>query len=244
MLQEARARTPSCLVFYSGGKDSLAMMDILVRVFDRVDGVFMYFVPGLECIEEKLEYARQRWGVTIHQYPHWCLSRILLAGVYRLVGMRQVFGGVFNEYLPDGSSGKLRVNSEGIPELSLNDIYEMVKLDTGIGLIATGAKRADSLWRRKMLGNWGNRPDIIYPLKNWNKPDVYAYLMARQIPIPDGTQGSSTGIDLTQKSLLWLHDEHPRDFDKICEIFPLAEAVVWHRKFYGDTSTTGTEIFG
>jgi len=253
ILGEARERSPACLIFYSGGKDSLAMADLCVRAFERVEGVFMYFVPGLECVDRQLEYGRQRWGLKIHQFPHWCLTRILQAGVYRFVGkdgltsQNYVYTGDLDDEALIGTLGekakknrkKFRMNGEGIPELSLNDVYAMAKTETGISLIATGAKKADSLWRRKMLGNWGTRPDIIYPLKDWNKPDVYAYLMAQKIPIPGGTSGSSTGIDLTQKSLLWMHDTYPDDFWKICEVFPFAEAVVWHRKFYGDVSTTG-----
>jgi 3'-phosphoadenosine 5'-phosphosulfate sulfotransferase (PAPS reductase)/FAD synthetase len=233
MLAEARRWTPSCLVFYSGGKDSLALAELCHRTFERVDGAFMYLVPGLECVEEQLDFARKRWGMTIRQYPHWVLSRVLRAGVYRFVG--------FNQLLDYSAGAGRHENSEGIPELGLHDIYAMAKAEAQIGLIATGAKKSDSLWRRKMMGNWGTRKDILYPLKHWNKPDVYSFLMANHIPIPDTSKANATGIDLTQKSLLWLADSHPRDFQKLCEVFPLAEAVVWHRKFYGDVSTTGAD---
>jgi hypothetical protein len=98
----------------------------------------------------------------------------------------------------------------------------------------TGAKKADSLWRRKMLGNWGTQEDILYPLIEWNKVDVLAFMKANDLPIPDSSGKNATGVDLSPPALLWLHDEHPRDFARVCEIFPLAEAIVWQRKFYGD----------
>lgn len=37
----------------------------------------MYFVPGLECAEVELAAAEKRWGITIHQYPHWVVGKAL-----------------------------------------------------------------------------------------------------------------------------------------------------------------------
>lgn len=202
------------LVFYSGGKDSLAVMDIAVKTFARVVGVFMYFVRGLDCIEEQLQYARDRWGVEILQYPHWAMLRNLREG----------------NYCPMWSS------ADNLPDLKLVDIYNMAKKDTGIQTILMGAKASDSLWRRRNLANVEkseNYKGVHAPIRDWNKFDVLAYLKLNDIPVPDSSGRSATGVGLTTPSLLWLHDKHPNDFKKVCKVFPFAEAVVWRREYYG-----------
>ncbi|HZQ45959.1 MAG TPA: hypothetical protein VFC07_03025, partial [Verrucomicrobiae bacterium] len=75
--------------------------------------------------------------------------------------------------------------------------------------------------------------DVFYPIKGWNKHDVLAYLRMQNIPLPDAHQGNTSGVDLSTRSLLWLHDAYPDDFKLLCRYFPYAEAVVYRRKFYG-----------
>jgi hypothetical protein len=55
-----------------------------------------------------------------------------------------------------------------------------------------------------------------------------------KIPLPDSASGQKSGIGLAYREILWLHDEHPRDYQKLIKVFPLAEAVVWRRTFYGE----------
>jgi phosphoadenosine phosphosulfate reductase len=210
LLDEARQKTDSCLVAFSGGKDSLTVMDLCVRNFKRVEGFFMYLVPGLACQDDRIKEAEDRWGVPIHRVPHWLLDKLLRFGFYS-----------FNHWVENQ-----------LPPWKLKDVYELIRADTGIPIIAHGAKRADSRWRKRMLVTWGKDPAMLYPVVDWTKPDVWSYLRARNIPIPDGTTTAATGIDLSTPSLLWLHDHYPADFDTLCRVFPLAEAVVWRRKFY------------
>lgn len=209
-LTSAASRDGAVLVGYSGGKDSLATIDLCSRTFARVEAFFMYLVPGLACVEEALDYGRRRWGVTIRQYPHWVVGNIVRNGVY--------------------------CNSHwanlGLPEWKLHDIYDLAAAESGCRIVATGAKRTDSLWRRRQMGTWA-RDDMLTPLASWNKFDVLGYLQARGIPNPSSSGRNATGVDLSTPALLWLHDEHPEDFRKVCEAFPFAEAVVWRRKFYG-----------
>jgi 3'-phosphoadenosine 5'-phosphosulfate sulfotransferase (PAPS reductase)/FAD synthetase len=76
--------------------------------------------------------------------------------------------------------------------------------------------------------------DTVAPICGWNKYDVLAYLKAQQIPIPEAQAGkNTTGIDLSTPSLLWMYDHHRDDFERICEVFPFAGAVVKRREGYG-----------
>lgn len=210
-LRAAREKSAAIVVSYSGGKDSLAVLDLCARTFNRVEAFFMYLVPGLRCTEAALDYGRQRWGITIRQYPHWLLTKYLKYGVY-----------CPNFFTVDD-----------LPEWKLRDVYDLVIADTGIPLIATGAKKADSLWRRRNLANVSHYEDVVYPIVEWSKFDVMSYLRAQAIPIPDNDGRNATGVDLSGNSLVWLAENHPEDYAKLIEVFPYAEAAVWRWRWYG-----------
>lgn len=215
ILRAARKVSSSILVGYSDGKDSRAIMELCKRTFDRVEAFYMYSVPGLACIDEALVIAAHRYGLPpIRQYPHWALPKWIADGIY------------CNSALTFGE----------VPDWSLRDIYDCAMADTGIPLIASGAKRADSMWRRRMLATGGDYDDVIYPIVGWKKVDVLGYLMSQGISIPNSSGRSATGIDFSVPSLLWLHDTYPEDFRKVCELFPYAEAVIWRRKWHGVTA--------
>jgi 3'-phosphoadenosine 5'-phosphosulfate sulfotransferase (PAPS reductase)/FAD synthetase len=212
-LRDKAKVSDSCLVAFSGGKDSLAVLDLCRRTFKRVVCFHMYFIPGLKCMEAAMEAAKERFEVEVLYYPHWILFKALRGGVFCNEGLHK----------------------ESMPDFSLHDIYLWAMKETGVPLLATGAKKADSLWRRRyfyLARNW-EKEGVFYPVKEWMKRDVLAYLSARKIPLPDSEAGTATGLDLTTSSLLWLHDRHPDDFKKLCQWFPYAEAVVWRRRFYG-----------
>lgn len=211
ILNRAREQHDACLVSFSAGKDSLCVLDMCVRTFRRVEAYFMYFLPGLEVMEERLDAAKRRWGVVIHQVPHWTTFRSIKYGFYRW------------------PSWKL----EDIPDLKLRDIYNLMIAKTGIPIIATGARRGDSLWRKRNLANTAHYTDVIHPLVGWGKADVLGYLGAHKIPLPQSSGGQMTGIGFATPDVLWLADNYPRDFKRMCEVYPFVEAIVWRRKFYG-----------
>ncbi|HEY1188599.1 MAG TPA: phosphoadenosine phosphosulfate reductase family protein [Gemmata sp.] len=211
-LREAAAEDSSCVVGFSGGKDSLVCLDLAVRSFKRVSAYHMYMIPGLVCVEAALAAARARWDVEIVQFPHWELRRSLENGVYCVSPLTR----------------------DLTQQWTMGDIYQLARAQTRSRWVLHGAKNSDSVWRRRTLAAM-KQPDVIHPLKHWGKRDVLAYLKARDIPVPDAAKGNATGIDLKSSSLLWLHDKHPADFDKLCELFPFARAVVYRRKFYGES---------
>jgi len=100
------------IVFYSGGKDSLCVLDLCSKIFEKVVCVFMYFIPGLACAEKQLQYARDKYGVEIKQYPHWVFVRSLI----------HVFCDNYYFDFP-------------LKEIKLKDVYRMAREDTGIKII-------------------------------------------------------------------------------------------------------------
>jgi 3'-phosphoadenosine 5'-phosphosulfate sulfotransferase (PAPS reductase)/FAD synthetase len=210
---DAVARTGSkrALCFYSGGKESRTICALAHRKFDQVVGVFMYLKKGLACVEEALDDGRRRHGMEIVQLPHWILARMLKANLYR----------------PPLSPEAIAA----IPDLTVRDVYDWSIESTGIQVILTGAKAADSLWRRRTL-KAVQYAEIYHPIASWLKVDVIQFLAANGIPIPDSSGHSATGIDLTAPSLEWLHRRHPADFALLAEDFPFIWATVWRRRFY------------
>lgn len=98
-------------------------------------------------------------------------------------------------------------------------------------MVANGFKRCDSLDRRTYIGQM---PDVISPLAGWNQWDVLGYLKLRGLPVPATQQRTQmSGITLECRSLLWLHDTYPSDFERIEAVFPYVRSVVARRDFYG-----------
>jgi len=211
ILENIREKSKEIIVFYSGGKDSLVVLDMCKKVFSRVVCVFMYFVPGMQCTEEQLDYARERYGVEIIQIPHWSLIDAIKYGAY----------------------GHSRPEFDDLPDLKVKDCYYAAMAKTGISYIATGAKASDSQWRKRNLDATKDYGFLITPLKSWNKYDVLYYLKKENIPIPDSSGGNATGISLVVPEVLWLHDKHYEDFLKMEKIFPFVRTIVCRRDFYG-----------
>jgi 3'-phosphoadenosine 5'-phosphosulfate sulfotransferase (PAPS reductase)/FAD synthetase len=105
--------------------------------------------------------------------------------------------------------------------------------ETGIRMIATGAKKSDSLFRRKSWHQFEKRY-IVYPLKDWSTRDVLGYLNLRKLLVPTKNDKFQTsGVDLTTRDLLRIHDQFPADFERMRAVFPYIGAVVQRREWYG-----------
>ena len=211
MLEEASAKhNGAVLVSFSGGKDSLCVLDLCMRSFQRVEAFYMAFIPGLEVVERELDKARERYGIKIHTYLHWDAGEALKAGV---------FCNSHNSLLD-------------LPPWKLRDVYNSAMAETGITCVATGMKASDGRARRQYFANTQYQ-DTVYPLKGWSKFDVLAFMQARKIELPPSSGANYPSVGRDVRSLLWLHDNYPRDFKRLCAVFPYAEAVVWRRTFYG-----------
>lgn len=208
-LSRLSAMHSAALVAFSTGKDSLVVLDLCVRNFKRVVPFFMYLTRGLEIIESRIRQAESRWGVEVLQVPHWGLPNDMGQGIY----------------CPK------RPGFEGMKGYNAAHVYEDVRRQTGIDLVLTGDKKRDFVSRRAAIRT-NKDPYLAFPIADWSNAEVMAYLSHQKIALPD-SPGDATGIDLTTKSLLWLHDHHRTDFDLLCRDFPFAPAVVARREYYG-----------
>lgn len=215
----AKARFPEddrVLVAYSGGKDSVATVDLCVRAGKSVEAFFMYFIPGLDYTEHWCAWAEKQWNIKVHRVQHWNTSYYLRRGVFMLAD-RMI-----------------------VQKLTILDIESHVRQATGIEWIGYGYKSIDSLQRRGMMNKWDGGLDrkrkIFTPIKDWNDTDVKAYLSARHLPNGSLSGKRSTGIDLTAASLRYMRDNWPADYRRILSVFPLAAAQIDRQEYYGQKS--------
>jgi len=203
------------LVGVSGGKDSIAALDLCHRHFGEVRAFFMYLVPGLSFQETYLGYIERLYDLQILRIPHWGLSHVI-----RHSGLRH----------PTRQSVKC-------PSLKTRDIDHYLRQQTGIQWIATGEKAIDSLERNAQIRRCNGinvQRRRFFPLAYWNHAAVYNYLKIRQIALPPDykiKQHDRSIGSLWARDLIPIRDHYPDDYAKIVSMFPLAEAQVKRYEF-------------
>lgn len=212
-LRELAKKHPRVLVSYSGGKDSSVCLDMCFRSgFTEIQPFFMYLVPGLKFVQDRLDWAEQKYGVKIMHVPHWMCYKYLREEIF--------------------CSTRWTVD---LPEIRTGDINAVLCERTGISLVINGGKKSDGLWRKRFIWGLRNNAALSHPIENWNKWDVYAYLKTNNIAVTKdsvdmGAKGA--GVGLHPRSLLWIYDNHPDDFKKIEKVYPYARSVVYRREWY------------
>jgi 3'-phosphoadenosine 5'-phosphosulfate sulfotransferase (PAPS reductase)/FAD synthetase len=204
-------------ILFSGGKDSIAMSDmlneegLLPKLF-----VYFYFVPGLSFVESVLRYYARLWRVGILRYP----SDESLSLMAQMKGARKT---KYNEL------DVLKALRESLSlRKELADIW-----------LVSGAKKKDSLARRGMLSKLSNGIDpkrkVIYPLIDWSDRQVMAYCKQRKLRLPItysmGLKNSMWVPDI--EGLIWIKANFPRDYDRIIAVFPILSSMVFkHERQY------------
>lgn len=220
VLNAIREHTDSIIVLLSFGKDSIVMLDLAKRVFPNVYPVYMYFVKGLEHVEDKKKQVEKYYDVRVLEYPHWMNSRY----------MRDSYMKLYNK------------ESSKIKKLKINDIEERARYDTGAEYVLNGVKMADSLERRGMLNtydmkaiNWKSKR--VFPLSLWSQKDVKAYIKIKKLPRPisyyNSSNGKTSGLGLNDDALLFLKEKYPDDFRKVLQVYPFADMFIARREMYG-----------
>ena len=209
------------LVAFSGGKDSLATIDLAARVFPRVQPYFRYEVKGLAENERVFAAIERRFHCEMIQVP----SPELASKVR------------FGAMLPrehDFSRNLRHV-----------DIEAYVRQMTGLEWIASGQRMQESLARRGMINSAKRYPDSgtgipetlgidrrskrLYPIASWGPQHVRDYMRVRHLPRPVQTgmnRDRTTGLTLNASNLKHLRENNPEEYRKMIGRFPLAEVIV------------------
>lgn len=223
-VKTASTITDRVLVSFSGGKDSIVTLDLCCRYFKHVEAFFMYLVKGLSWQDELIAYYADRYGITIHQVPHFMLSEWLRYGVFRE---------------PDLS---VRV-------ATVAETYAYIRQQTGIYWIAGGERISDSIWRRAMMKSRGGSIDMqrgrFYPVAEWRKSDVLKYMKLNSLPL--GRDSRVLGFSfrgLDGADLYKIREHFPADYAQIKAQHPLVDAEVkryeWYQKDKDETGSKDT----
>jgi phosphoadenosine phosphosulfate reductase len=212
-LHERALTCPAVVVAFSGGKDSLALLDLCVKAFARVHVVHLYFVPGMSWTRQQLALVRERYGIEPLLYPApdlvWALKRGVYCDVWRMDDIQDSIG-----YM---------------------DIFALAAQDLGCQIVMTGRKRIDGMRTEAHLKR--TEGIIVQPLFDWRTEDVLAYLAVNKIPLPRSDGRRSSSFDMTVPNLLWLYDHARDDFELIAKLLPYIRAVPKRREFYGEAQS-------
>lgn len=204
--------TDAVLVAFSGGKDSICCLDLCMRYFKNVQPFFMYMVPGLEFQENTLRWYEDRYGTEIIRLPHFEVSNFMRYGSFRD---------------PDYD----------VPIVSIKDTYDYLRDMTGIYWVSAGERIADSIVRRAMIKHSGTidrKRGRFYPIANWTKKEVMAYIKAKKLKLPlDSKKLGFSFRSLQGKELSVIKSVYPKDYERILRMYPFAGAGVERFERYG-----------
>lgn len=209
--------TDSVIVAFSGGKESVVVLDLCYRYFKKVRAFFMYICPDLSFQERTLEWYERKYQTEIIRLPHMDASEFFHYGSFRI---------------PDLS----------FPIVSINDIYHYVRLQTDIWWIAAGERINDSIVRRAMMkksGSIDEKRGRLYPISAWKKQEVIDYIKFHNLYL--GQDSKLMGFSfktLEGRELSMVKKHFPDDYEKILHLYPMAEAGV---KRYEEWKENGKE---
>lgn len=214
-IRVVRSSQAVTLLAFSCGKDSIAAWLALRPHFDEIIPIYRYLVPGLEFIEESLSYYERFFGARIRRFPHPSLHRMLRNLVFQapenclLIEQRErrITG---YDYI---DSNVQAARDAGLPETTL---------------CASGVRAADSPMRRihfKKHGPITEKQRAYYPVWDYTKAGLLRIMGEAKIKVPIDYQLFGRSFDgLDYRFLAPIKKHFPRDYARLLEFFPLAEA--------------------
>lgn len=205
------------LLAFSGGKDSIAAHMAIRRAFDEVIPFYLYLVPGLEFIEESLAYYERTLfgGRRIIRMPHPSLYRWLNGGVYQPPHHAPV------------------IEAARLPEFDYKDVHNLIRAenDAQTAMVATGVRAADSPMRHVSIMQHGpilKSKGEYFPVWDWKKADLVREFKKDGVKLSREYEVFGRSFDgLDARFLIPMKREYPRDFARVLEWFPLAEADIF-----------------
>ena len=204
--------TREVIVSFSTGKESCVVMDLCSRFFDRIVPFFMYSCPGMSFQEKSLRWYEEKYGVEVIRVPTFNMAPMMRYGVFRA---------------PDYD----------VPIISVSDIYNYVRNQTGVYWVCGGERIADSTIRRAMIKSTGSiavKSGKFYPVAYWRKKDILDYLKVKKLYLGEDSKVLGASYHgWTGKVLKTCKERWPDDFKKIKRLYPFVESVVMREEAYG-----------
>lgn len=204
--------TDSVLVGFSGGKESIVVLDLCMRYFKNVKVFFEYMVPDLTFEERTLRWYENHYNIEIIRFPCEDLSEYFYYGVFR-------------------------ASDPTFPHVSETDVFNYLRLQNDIWWVATGERINDSIMRRARIkksssidANFGR----MYPVANWTEKEIRDYIKHKKLYLSpeQKTRGHSVTC-FGANDLTYIKEHYPEDFEKIVYLYPFAGAIVKRNEMKG-----------
>lgn len=196
--------TDSVLVAFSGGKESVVVLDMCFRYFKHVQPYFQYCVPGLSFNEKLLNWYENRYETEILRVPVENIGAMFRYGIYTI---------------PDPT----------FPIVSETDVWNYMRHETGTWWIAGGERINDSLMRRARIKHSSTidvRSGRLFPVAMWKTQEVYDYIKYHKLFLSKEQKQLKHSLRIFQPAdLMYIKQHLPDDYAKILHMFPFAGAI-------------------
>lgn len=191
-----------CLVGFSTGRDSIVMLDLLMKHYmGSMTFVFYYFVPNLEFKERLLRYYEKKYGITIHRRPHW----------------------VTLSYM----TGRKSKESD-VTRMTRNE-FDISWFALGVRRNESLNRRARCSESVGVFDGIDERNKYLYPVVDFTVKEINAYIKINGLVTGEeykwGLRHDMNIMD--DEGLLLIKRVYPDDYRKIIECFPQLEAKVF-----------------
>lgn len=222
-IRSVREKTDTAVLFYSaGGKDGIALLDMLAGEFDKVICYYMYLIPGLCHVKPYIRWAETYYSnVEVRQIEHYQKDIIDKYGFFKKKDES------YN--LPKNDPKAKRVRKIG-------EIEQFVRDETGIKWAFSGMKGVDGYMKRMRLktflkrnGDYITEKGMVYPLAAWTNKEVLHYIRKKDLirPFVYDDREVSQGFDLNLKTMLLMRERYPMDYKQILQEFPFSEKLIY-----------------
>lgn len=195
----------SVLVAFSGGKESVVVLDMCFRYFKHVQPFFQYAVPGLSFNEKLLTWYENKYNTEIIRLPIETTGTMFRYGIYTI---------------PDPT----------FPVVSETDVWNYVRHETGIWYVAGGERINDSMMRRARIKHSGTIDELqgrMFPVAMWKTQEIYDYIKHHKLFLAKEQKVLKHSLRIFHpEDLLYIQKNLPDDYDRILHMFPLAGAII------------------
>lgn len=213
--------SPSAILSFSMGKDSIGAYIHMQRYFENVEFVFLYMIPDLEFQNIALDYYEHKLGKHVVRFPHPSLYRQLYGHMYQHPRNLDIIYDF--EVRKDNPEGWLY-------KVTYDDIFNAAKIHLGMPdntFVGTGVRSDDSVMRRSTISKYGainyNRKQF-FPVHDWSTKHLIEEIRQSGIKLPIDYKIWGRSFDgFDYRFLKGLKDNFPRDYEKVMEFFPLVD---------------------
>ena len=215
-IREVAKRQKKTLLAFSTGKDAIAAWLAIREHFEEVVPYYLYLVPGLEFVDEQIAMYERFFETKITQLPHPSVHRLL------------------NNFVFQPPQNCAVIEDAGLPDFDYPDIQaamcQMHNLPKKT-LVADGVRAADSPMRRIAINTHSSisyKQLKYHPIWDWRKADLIECFKKHNVRLGSDYKifgRSFDGIDL--RFLLPIKKHYPKDYQKILELFPMADLEVF-----------------